>query len=130
MSARGSISIVAVTGTLLMCLFALAAADLGAMLHARARAQAAADAAALAAVVQQAPVLAQGDDPYEAAARMAADNGVTLVRCSCTVGDASATVEVETRARPVLLLGWGDRRIMASATATVDPDVFSYRDGG
>lgn len=126
---RGAVTIVAVAGTLIMCLFSLAAADLGAMLHARARAQAAADAAALAAAVAQAPILGRGDDPEAAAREVAEANGVTLLSCACTTGGSVATVEVQTAARPILIAAWSSRRIRARASAEVDPDVFSYRDG-
>jgi len=124
----GAISILVATGTLLMTLFALAAADLGALLYARARAQTAADAAALAAIVRQAPILEQGDDP-EAAAREAAErNGATLVSCDCTVGSTTATVTVELTPRISFVEGWSGRVVSATARAELDPDVMTYRE--
>jgi uncharacterized membrane protein len=74
---RGSVAILMLTGTLLFTLSALALADLGSMLFARARAQQAADAAALAAVAQQAPILEQGSDPEGAARETAERNGAS-----------------------------------------------------
>jgi secretion/DNA translocation related TadE-like protein len=128
MNQRGSIAILVAAGTLVMTLFSLAAADLGAMLFARARAQTAADAAALAAVVRQAPVLGQGDDPSAAAADVAEQNGTVLVSCACDVGTTEATVEVEATPRLSFLRGWFGRRARATARAAVDSDVLSYRE--
>lgn len=125
---RGAVTVLAITGVLTLCLFAVAAADLGAMMHARARAQSAADAAALAAVVAQAPILGQGADPAAAARAAAGANAARLLSCSCTVGDVIATVEVATSARPILMTRWGARVVRARASAEVDADVFSYRD--
>lgn len=127
MSDRGAISIFVGVTTLLLAVASLGVADVGAMLVARARAQAAADAAALAAVVQQAPVLGQGDDP-EGAAREAAElGGGALVDCACEVGTADATVTVEVAPRLTFLAGWAGRRARATARANLDADVFSYR---
>src|ERR1043166_3999901 len=106
---RGTISIVAVTGALVLCSTALCAADLGALLLARARAQDAADAAALAAAVELAPVLDQGDDPRDAASDAAARNGGTLVRCDCDVGRVAATVEVVVTPRLAFMRPWFGR---------------------
>ena len=127
---RGAVSIVAVTGALVLCLGALGAADLGAMLFARARAQSAADAAALAAVTEQAPVLERGSDPEQAARDEAERNGATLIRCECSVGSTEATVEVTITPRLGFLSGWFGRAARASARAALDPDVLTYRDGG
>jgi len=127
---RGAVSIVAVTGALVLCLGALGAADLGAMLFARARAQSAADAAALAAVTEQAPVLERGSDPEQAARDEAERNGATLIRCECSVGSTEATVEVTITPRLGFLSGWFRRAARASARAALDPDVLTYRDGG
>lgn len=113
----------------MMTLFALAAADLGSMLVVRSRAQAAADAAALAAVVQQAPILGQGDDPEGAARDTAERNGVSLVSCECAVGATEATVTVETQPRLSFVEGWFGRAVRATARAELDADVFSYEDG-
>jgi len=114
-------------GTLLFSLSALAVADLGSMLLARARAQQAADAAALAAVVQQAPVLDQGSDPESAARETAERNGAELLDCTCDVGTADATVEVAVTPRLVFLSGWYGRRAGARAHAHLDDDVLTYR---
>ncbi|MGH2728750.1 MAG: Rv3654c family TadE-like protein [Actinomycetota bacterium] len=122
----GAISILIATGSLLMMLLALAAADLGSMLLTRARAQTAADAAALAAVVQQAPVLGQGDDPEGAAREAAERNGATLLSCECEVGTTEATVSVEIVPKLVFLEGWFGRRVRATARAEVDADVLTY----
>jgi len=127
---RGAVSIVAVTGALVLCLGALGAADLGAMLFARARAQSAADAAALAAVTEQAPVLERGSDPEQAARDEAERNGATLTRCECSVGSTEATVEVTITPQLGFLSGWFGRASRASARAALDPDVLTYRDGG
>jgi secretion/DNA translocation related TadE-like protein len=127
---RGAVTIVAVTGALILCLGALGAADLGSMLLARARAQSAADAAALAAVTQQAPILGRGTDPEQAARDEAERNGAALVRCDCTVGETMATVEVTVTPKLAFLSGWFGSRARASARAALDPDVLSYRDPG
>ena len=129
-SERGSLSIVVVTGALVLCLFALGAADLGAMLNARARAQAAADAAALAAAVEQVPVFAHGEEPAHAARAEAEANGATLLRCECAYGTAEATVEVSVEVKLGFVAGWFGRPAHAVARAAVDPDVLSYRDDG
>jgi secretion/DNA translocation related TadE-like protein len=126
---RGSISILVAAGAALMSLFALGAADLGSMLVTRARAQQAADAAALAAVVQQAPVLGQGDDPEGAARDAAERNGAVLVSCTCAVGETDATAEVTMEPRLGWLQGWFGRTVHASARASLDSDVLTYRDG-
>lgn len=124
---RGSASVLAAMGVLVFCLGALAAADFGSMLVARARAQAAADAAALAAAAAQVPVLNEGEDPEDAARRYAERNGSTLVRCDCGEGRADAVVQVEVEPRLAFLSGWFGRRARATARAEVDPDVLSYR---
>ena len=117
-------------GAFLFCLFALAVADLGSMLLARSRAQSAADAAALAAIVQQAPVLAQGSDPESAARATAEANGAALVSCDCRVGDTSAVVEVTIVPRIAFVAAWRGRAVHARGRADLDPDVLSYRDPG
>ncbi|MGZ4119934.1 MAG: Rv3654c family TadE-like protein [Actinomycetota bacterium] len=127
---HGAITIVAITGALILCLGALAAADLGSMLVARAHAQSAADAAALAAATAQAPILNQGDDPEQAAREAAERNGADLVRCDCSSGETIATVEVSVRPRLVFLTGWFGRAAHAEARAELDPDVLTYRDSG
>lgn len=127
---RGSVSILAITGVLVLCLFALAAADLGSMLTARARAQSAADAAALAAAVAQVEILGHADDPEAVAREEAERNGATLTRCECTTGDTVATVWVELTPRLTLIAPWFGRAARAVARAAVDPDVLSYRDAG
>jgi len=124
---RGSVSILMLTGTLLFTLSALAVADLGSMLYARARAQQAADAAALAAVAQQAPILDQGSDPEGAARETAERNGAELLDCGCDVGTTDATVEVAVTPRLGFLSGWYGRRAHAKARAHLDDDVFTYR---
>ena len=126
---RGAVTIVAITGALILCVGALGAADVGAMLNARARAQSAADAAALAAVAAQAPVLGRAEDPAQAARDEADRNGATLVRCDCATGDAFATVEVTVTPRLTFLSGWFGRAARATARAALDPDVLTYRDG-
>lgn len=127
MHERGSVSIIVVAGTLMLCLTALGATDLGALLLARARAQAAADAAALAAAVNQAPALAQGEDPETAARDAAARNGAEVVRCECAVGSATAEVEVIVRPSIAFVVPWMGRPAHATSRASVDPDVLSYR---
>jgi secretion/DNA translocation related TadE-like protein len=124
---RGSVSILMLATTLLFSLSALAVADLGSMLFARARAQQAADAAALAAVVQQAPILEQGDDPEGAARDAAERNGAELVGCMCDVGSTDAAVQVVVIPRLVFLSGWFGRRAHAGARAHLDDDVLTYR---
>lgn len=127
---KGSASILVTVGALLMGIFALAVADLGALLLARSRAHAAAESAALAAVVRQAPVLGQEGDPGEAARVEAEANGAELIACACDVGDPTATVDVVVRPRVGVVPGWRDRRVRARARAEVDGDVFTYRDPG
>jgi len=127
---RGGVTIVAVTLALILCMGALGAADLGAMLHARAKAQSAADAAALAAVTEQAPILGRGTDPEQAARDEARRNGAVLTRCDCAVGRTTATVEVTVTPKLAFLSGWFGRPAHASARAALDPDVLSYRDAG
>lgn len=124
---RGSVSILILATTLLFSLSALAVADLGSMLFARARAQQAADAAALAAVVQQAPVLGQGNDPEGAAREVADRNGAELLECGCASGTSDATVEVAVTPKLQFLSGWYGRRARARARAHLDDDVFTYR---
>lgn len=125
---RGVVSILVAAVALGLCLVALAAADLGAMILARARAQAAADGAALAAAVEQAPILGQGDDPQAAARDYAVRNGAALVRCDCRVGSAVAEVEVTVQPRVLIVAAWRDRPAHATARATIDEAVFSYRE--
>lgn len=126
----GSFSILVTAGALLMMLLGLAAADLGSMLHTRARAQTAADAAALAAIAQQAPILDQGDDPEGAARDAAERNGAVLVSCACEIGTTEATIEVEMIPRLIFLRGWFGRRVRATARAEIDADVLTYTEGG
>lgn len=126
---RGAVTIIAVTGALVLCVGALGAADLGAMLFARARAQSAADAAALAAVTAQAPILQAGTDPEQAARETAESDGATLSRCDCGVGMIQATVEVTLAPQLSFLSGWFGRTAHATARAALDPDVLTYRDG-
>lgn len=127
---RGSVSIPLVAGVLLFCLSALAAADLGSMLHARARAQSAADAAALAAALEQVAILGGDEDPVAVARAMAEANGADLLDCVCQPGAFTATVRVQTRPALTLLTGWAGRRVRATASARVDDAVGSYRSGG
>jgi len=127
---RGAVTIVAVTGALVLCVGALGAADVGAMLFARARAQSAADSAALAAVTAEAPILQRGTDPEQAAREAAESNDATLTSCDCTVGATQATVEVVISPRLSFLSGWFGRTVHASARAALNPDVLTYRDGG
>lgn len=130
MSERGSVSIVAVAGALMLCLTSLGAADLGSMLIARTKAQAAADAAALAAAAQLAPILGQGSDPEAAARAEAEANGARLERCDCAPGTVQASVEVSVAPSISFVVPWATRTVRASARADLDPDVFSYRDEG
>jgi secretion/DNA translocation related TadE-like protein len=125
--ARGSISLVALAGGLVLCTLALGAADLGAMLLARARAQTAADAAALAAIAQQAAALTDGTQPEDAARDAAERNGATLARCECEPGTARATVDVTVRPHLVFVRAWFGREVRASAAAELDADVLTYR---
>ncbi len=126
----GGTSVMLGVGVFVMMLFAPAVADLGSLLLARTRAQSAADMAALAAVVRQAPVLDQGDDPETAAREASEANGARLVSCSCAVGETTATVEVVVIPRIWLIEGWRDRRVRARARAEIDPDVMTYREAG
>lgn len=125
---RGALSIALSAAALAAIFVGLAAADLGATLAARARAQTAADAAALAAAVRQQPVLGQTGDPAAAAREVAAENGARLLRCECALGRLDAIVEVgvPTRAR----LSWAGRMARATARATIDADVPTYRAAG
>lgn len=90
---RGNVSIVAVAGVALACLLCLGVARVGGAVVLKSRADTAADAAALAA----ADALALGhsdDDARSAANAAAADNGATLVSCSCADDVAEVTVEL------------------------------------
>lgn len=129
-SQRGTVSIIAATGALVLCLTALGAADLGSMVYARVRAQAAADAAALAAAVAQVPILGREEDPDAAARAEAERNGATLVRCTCDTGTPAAEVEVEVVPRLTYVSTWFGRAARAIARAEVDPDVLSWREPG
>src|SRR5438309_8390275 len=122
---RGAVTIVAVTGALILCLVALGAADLGSMLLARARAQTAADAAALAAVTEQAPAFSDGRTPEDAARAEAERNNADLVRCECEEGASDATVEVVVSPRLLFVAEWFGRPAHATARASLDPDVLS-----
>ena len=125
---RGAVSLVVVTGALVLSLFALCAADLGSLMLARARAQAAADAAALAAVVQQAPVLARGSErPADAARAEAEANGAHLDRCDCDIGSNHAVVDVTVAPTLAYMSPWFGRTVRATSRAEVDPDVLTYR---
>lgn len=124
---RGTVTVLVCAAALMFATGALAVADAGSFLLARSRAQAAADAAALAAIVEQVPALAHGEDPRAAAEAEAERNGATLVECRCVVGEASATVTVEIEPRVALLAGWAGRRVRATATAEVDPGLLTYR---
>jgi Flp pilus assembly protein TadG len=112
---------------LIFALGALAVADFGSMLAARARAQAAADAAALAAIARQVPALGQGGDPSSAAREAAERNGAALLRCACAPGSSEAVVEVAVEVRIGFLGAWAGRSARASARAEVDRDVLTYR---
>jgi uncharacterized membrane protein len=125
---RGSISIAAAGMASVLALTAAAAGDLGVLLVARARTQTAADAAALAAASALAPLLGEGDDPEVRAAAAARSNGAHLSRCICSVGDAEAVVEVALIVRTRLVRAWDGATIRASARASLDPDVYSYRE--
>lgn len=130
MRERGSLSIVAITCVLVLCLGALAAADVGSMVTARARAQSAAEAAALAAAVRLVPALGQPGAPEDAARTEAEANGARLERCECTAGTTSAVVEVTVEPAIVFITPWRGRSARATATAELDPDVMSYRQNG
>lgn len=120
-------TILVAVSSLLFAVGGVAIADAGSMLLARARAQTAADAAALAAVVEQVPILAHGENPEAVARAEAERNGSTLVSCQCDRGNAIATVEVEVVPRLLLIRAWRDRRAKARASAHVDEDVLTYR---
>lgn len=122
----GSVSIIVLAGSLIMLTGALSLADAGAFLAARARASAAADAAALAAVAAQAPALASRDSPEQAASRVSAANGVTLIECRCKAGETRATVTVEIRPRTLGAM-WRGRVVRVTATAEIDPAILTYR---
>ncbi|MCA1830198.1 MAG: hypothetical protein LC663_01585, partial [Actinobacteria bacterium] len=98
---------------------------------ARARAQSAADAAALAAATAQVPAFSDGTTMPEDVARAEAErNGGRLDRCDCSMGGARATVDVSVDAHPVFIRAWFGARARATASASVDPDVLTYRAGG
>jgi Flp pilus assembly protein TadG len=124
---RGTISIVLGMGALLFATLALAIAEFGGLLLARARAQSAADAAALAAVVEQVPALAHGIDPQTAAQRAAESNGAHLESCACRSGNQYATVVVSVASRGTFVPGWRGVRAHAQARAEVDADLLTYR---
>lgn len=124
----GSVSIVVVAGSLILCLSALAAADLGSMLLARSRAQASADGAALAAAVEQASILGVGDEPEDAAREYARHNDAEVLRCDCETGSTFAEVEVAVTPRITFVNPWRAKKARAVARAELDPAIFSYRD--
>lgn len=128
-SEDGAASLVILTGVLVFSLLAVMTVDLGAVLLARVRAQTAADAAALAAVIQQVPLLSNGDDPETVARDTAALNHALLLSCTCTVGDLTATVRVGLDPPIAMMLPWAGRRVTAEASAGVDEAVLTYRDG-
>ena len=103
MNDRGAAS-VALLGVLVFALLLGAAvASVGAFFEARTEAAAAADAAALAAApVTFLPFGARGS-PADEAARFAAANGATLVRCTCPVDRSwdqrTVIVDVQRRVR-------------------------------
>jgi secretion/DNA translocation related TadE-like protein len=100
-------------------LLCLAVSDAGNVLVARSRAQTAADAAALAAAVAQWPFAGRDEDPEQAAARVAEDNGATLESCDCRLraDRASVVVSVPTRIR---MLGVAPSRVHARAESTMN----------
>jgi secretion/DNA translocation related TadE-like protein len=114
-SERGSVSLVAGALVLVTCVLAVLSVDVLQVLAAKDRAQTAADAAALAAA--QELVLPSETPPAEFARQYAADNGATLLSCTCEPGSTEAIVTVE---RPVTLsfLG-GTRTVRASARAVI-----------
>ncbi|MHB8513029.1 MAG: pilus assembly protein TadG-related protein [Actinomycetota bacterium] len=127
---EGNVSLIVIAMTFVLMIGGVTIADAGSFLGARARAQAAADAAALAAVAQQAPVLGGSEDPTDAARTEAKANGAILVSCDCKTGQHYATVEVSIAPRVLLLEAWSDRTVRASATASIDDALFSYRTSG
>lgn len=124
---RGAITVVVATGSLVLALLGVAAADLGTMVIARVRAQTAADAAALAAASALAPILAGGDTPQARAERAATANGAHLTRCHCTSGAVEAIVDVEIIVSATIVRAWDGVAVRASARAVLDRDVYSYR---
>ncbi len=84
MSERGSVTVLMLAVTALLCVMLVALSSLGGLLAARTQAGTAADAAALAAAVATYPDLGRGS-PYAAARRVAVENGAILVDCLCPV---------------------------------------------
>ena len=115
---RGSVSLLAAAGAVVVLSMALAVADVTVALLTRSRAQTAADAAALAAA--QELVVPTNGDP-EAMAREYADrNGAELTVCECDVGGGEAVVEVRIPIDGLVLLPDG-RVVTARARAVVGP---------
>jgi secretion/DNA translocation related TadE-like protein len=113
----GSVTVVAAGLTFLACMLCLVTVDVGRAVGARGLAQTAADAAALAAA--QAIAIPSGEEPSEAATRLAEANGATLRTCDCARGSSEATVVVALT-EPFVLLG-PDRTVTASARAVIGP---------
>lgn len=126
MTQRGSMSIIAATGALLLLLAVPVVADAGVMLLSRSRAQTAADSAARAAVARQVAALGQSGSPQAAAREQAEANGARLIDCICRTGETVATVRVGISPR-LWLPAWRGRVVTATAAAAVDDWVATYR---
>ncbi len=114
----GNASVTLVAAAVVAMLTALALADFGIFLVARARVQAAADAAALAAASELVPGL--GGNPSAEAARFAYLNDAALVTCECPVGAREAEVLVALPVDLPILGRLGVDAVRARARAAVD----------
>lgn len=114
---RGSASVVSAAILLAVVVLAMGAADVGRVLHAKARAQTAADAAALAAA--QSLAFPSDVEPAASAADLATRNGAILVGCACEEGTYEAGVDVR-MAVGGLFLAPDDLSVAARAHAVVE----------
>lgn len=121
MRERGSVTVVLVTVTALLCLLLVATASIAGLVSARTQAGAAADAAALAAAVATHPDTGRAP-PRTEAVRAARANGANVVECRCPIDSTLATrtvtvtVFIEVNA-PI----FGQVRVHASSRAEFDP---------
>src|SRR6185437_14831455 len=93
-SERGNVTIIAVAVVALACMLCLGVARVSGAVGLKSRADTAADAAALAAADKLA-LGSSDDDARTAASAAAADNGATLMSCSCSADVAEVTVEID-----------------------------------
>jgi secretion/DNA translocation related TadE-like protein len=121
-SERGSMTVLVAAVVAIVALLALGVGEVGRVVALRQTAQTAADAAALGA----APVTFLGPASPEAEARrLAAENGATLIGCTCTFDPVWRARTVVVRVAVDAGLGWlGIHTVNAEAAAEFDPTVW------